>query len=48
MKRFEVIHKEYRFGGIIRIIQDKNTGEKYLYITHGLSSTITPLLDKKD
>ena len=45
--RFEVVYKEIRSAGLERriIYVDKETGVNYLYIRHGYSGGLTPLLD---
>lgn len=42
-KRFELIHSEGGFSGVVEILVDKETGVNYLFKDGGL----TPLLDRE-
>ena len=46
-KRFEVIHSEGGFSGVVEILVDKETGVNYLFRASGYAGGLTPLLDRE-
>lgn len=46
-KRFEVIHSEGGFSGVVEILVDKETGVNYLFRASGYGSGLTPLLGRE-
>ena len=46
-KRFEVIHSEGGFRGVVEILVDKETGVNYLFRASGYAGGLTPLLDRE-
>lgn len=44
-KRFKVIYEQGSLG-VSKILQDKETGVNYLFVSEGYAGGLTPLLDR--